>query len=313
MTSMLEMSVPLFSKFHHSLDENNNLCFLFAFSPVVIEGGNLLNVEVFRQSSLSLIANTVVAPSTAPTKVKTEMIDLKVENGEDLIYVGGMDKNIVVGHNYQYTAVIHIIKNQKENPKRKFYNIANSIMSNKSPWISPATALIKYKFSIIKAETLNKLDVNFINNEVGFNYLSRSTYNEGVLVSPSINFIGGQQISFLRNNLFSNTENFLETINKSFMPTVEKDLFSNSCPPRLSSETELILSKEEFINVFMDPPTRNIDFEYLSEFMNSIIVESWQPVDSGVVNNLDIDDKILVRIANPENYSNKYFYISGDK
>jgi hypothetical protein len=311
---MLEMSIPLFSKFHHSLDENNNLCFLFAFSPLVLgEGNNLLSAEVYRQSSLPMGANALAANLPPAVKVYTEFVNLKIKNGENLIYIGGMDKNITIGHNYQYTVVMHVKKNKKEKGKPTFYNTSKSIMSNKSPWIPPKAVPLEHKFPVIETEKPDQLNVDFIDNEMGFNYLSKEAYDEGALTAPAVSLLGDRQMSLLKNNVFAATSKFSEIINRSIIPVSLENFIVGSCPPELSPSSEIILSKQELIEISIAAPARAINFEYLSEFTNSITTENWQPIDAGVVGALDAGDRVLIRLSNPENYTNKYFYISGEE
>jgi hypothetical protein len=281
-----ELKNSLFSKFHHTFDEDKQLRFFFAIAVnETPKYDGLLNVEVLRHNLLPPYNQKTDLSKQIPV----EIMDFTVDNEKDYVYVSGIDTDLSPTENHYYTVtVITRIKNQIDIVRgTDKTNLHNSIPSSAN--------ITTHEYSLFKYEPGQKLSKKVkMTDAVGFVKTTKDQFEENSTIKE-------ETVVFEKLIPPEETNSFIEyndesAPRKSSGLNVNTVLMSHSTKP----------PEKQYVSILLTHQEDAINYEYLASYGNNITIENWKSLNMEEIKDKEL---VLVRGKYAEPYSNKYFFL----
>jgi len=310
-----------YSKLHHSYDQKNKEAFLFfAVDPTAFNYQGYNIASLFSAKMLKYVRDIPFGTrNSTPTEVELAAVSFGnlalASEASNLLFFTGRDSLIQEGIKYDYKIILTFImadikdtvKSDYEKPK--LARNAGSFSTNMHR-VSHFMPTIKYEKGIAIPE-FSGLEVRF------GNFKATTATNVLKYISSAFdNFLLDKKTELhLKHTKFKRVSEFKKQ--KYDSTTVDLGgLKSTATTSGKRGQGEY--SAKNYVKVHTVKSKQLVKLEYLHSYGETLIdnylsaiSEEWQPLTTDVVNNIAGDKNILVRVKNPGNISDRYFFVSG--
>jgi hypothetical protein len=309
-----------YSKLHHSYDQKSKEAFLFfAVDPTAFDYRGYNITKLFSAKMLKYVRTASAGPRIgAPTEVNltaisSDKLDISLE-ADNLLFFTGRDYSVQEGIRYDYKIILTFlvddikdtVKGDYIKPKldRNAGNFAANIHR-----VSHFMPTVKYEKGIAIPE-FSSLEIKF-NNFKTTTATSMSNY----ISSTFDNFLLDKKTELhLKHTKFKRVDEFKK---QKYDSTVVDLGGLKSTATSSGKRAQGEYSANSFIKVHTVKSKQLLKLEYLHGYGETLvdnhlsaISERWQPLTTEIINNIDSDKSILVRVGNPGNISDRYFFVS---
>ena len=322
MKELFKLRETAYSKLHYSYDQLNKQAFLFfAVDPTAFQARGYNVVSLFNAKMLRYARDFPYATRSDPVisvqlnEIASDQIDLNSPI-ENLIFLTGKDFSVQEGIKYDYEVILEFnvedisdsVKHEHTRPKLS-HNAGNfSFNTYKSAHFMPT---LKYEKGVIIPE--------FSSLEVGMgNFKSTTVDNMMEYISSALdeNLINKKTEMYLKHSNFEKVIKFSEN---KYDSTIDQlaGLQTSTAPSKELEQTSYDV--DNYLKIHKVRSKQLIKLEYLYDYEEALtgnyvsaISEIWKPLTGDVVIGIDAGKSILVRVMNPGNISDRYFFITSE-
>jgi len=302
----------LFSKLHHTLDEDGNLRFFFAFNIGKIKNfDSVISYEVIRHRRNFPNKKYLETKRIELNPVK----DLKVANDNGIVYLSGIDKGFKKNGYYTYSATINVDLLGPESIERT----GKSKLKTNSGRFKHGMYTYSHKFATIQHEENHRTNIVLSAGDTDFKQITVTNARALLNIKQILTIEDNKKL--LKRVTYRKIKDFLEQKETSKEPALA-GLRVGTKPSRRESPERPKAERTgavKFIDLNLIRTSEVLQIEYLAnyndmeyDYTNCVNAENWEVLTSGFLDTINQNEIVLAKIKNPRSFVNKYFYILGD-